>query len=97
MASLSGMAAWKAPSTNLDALMSKLLSCLLDEKYRASIIAQRNTGNCVDKSIILIASLRALGIPARLHLGKVKNHIAVERLIEKLGSNELTPHGMVNV
>ena len=24
---------------------------LLDENYRASIIAQRNTGNCVDKSI----------------------------------------------
>ena len=34
---------------------------------------------------------------ARLHLGKVKNHIAVERLTEKFGSNELTPHGMVNV
>ncbi|MEL6559810.1 MAG: transglutaminase family protein [Bacteroidota bacterium] len=70
---------------------------LLDENYRASIIAQRNTGNCVDKSILLIASLRALGIPARLHLGKVKNHIAVERLTEKFGTNELTPHGMVNV
>ena len=28
---------------------------------------------------------------------QVKNHIAVERLTEKFGSNELTPHGMVNV
>ena len=53
--------------------------------------------NCVEKSILLIACLRALEIPARLHLGKVKNHIAVERLTEKFGSNELTPHGMVNV
>jgi transglutaminase-like putative cysteine protease len=51
----------------------------------------------VEKSILLIACLRGLGIPARLHLGKVKNHIAVERLIEKFGSNELTPHGMVNI
>ena len=51
----------------------------------------------MEKSIILIACLRALGIPARLHLEKVKNHIAVERLTEKFGSNELTPHGMVNV
>lgn len=70
---------------------------LAKEKYRASVIAQKNSGNCVEKSILLIACLRAVNIPARLHLGKVKNHIAVERLIEKFGSNELTPHGMVNV
>ncbi|MTI40886.1 transglutaminase-like domain-containing protein [Fulvivirga lutimaris] len=67
------------------------------EHYRSSFIAKKSTGNCVEKSILLIACLRALGIPARLHLGKVKNHIAVERLIEKFGSNELSPHGMVNV
>lgn len=64
--------------------------------YRASHIAKKTTGNCVEKSILLIAGLRGLGIPARLHLGKVKNHLAVERLTEKFGSNELTPHGMVN-
>ena len=67
------------------------------ENFRASTIAQKTSGNCVEKSILLIACLRALEIPARLHLGKVKNHIAVERLTEKFGSNELTPHGMVNV
>lgn len=66
------------------------------EKYRASEIAKRSKGHCVDKSIILIACLRAMGIPARIHLAKVKNHIAVDRLIEKFGSNELTPHGMVD-
>ncbi len=70
---------------------------LSKEKYKSSDIAEKPSGNCVEKSILLIAGLRALGIPARLHLGKVKNHIAVERLTEKFGSNELTPHGMVNV
>jgi transglutaminase-like putative cysteine protease len=70
---------------------------LSKETYRASDIANKSTGNCVEKSIVLIACLRGMGIPARLHLGKVKNHIAVERLTEKFGSNELTPHGMVNV
>ena len=70
---------------------------LAREKFRASVIAGKPTGNCVEKSILLIACLRAVGIPARLHLGKVKNHIAVERLREKFGSNELTPHGMVNI
>ena len=67
-----------------------------NESYKASFIADRTSGNCVEKSIVLIAYLRGLGIPARLHLGKVKNHIAVERLTKKLGTNELTPHGMVN-
>ncbi|MBO0340863.1 MAG: transglutaminase family protein [Bacteroidota bacterium] len=70
---------------------------LAKENFRASSIVQKTTGNCVEKSILLIAGLRAMGIPARLHLGKVKNHIAVDRLTEKFGSNELTPHGMVNV
>jgi transglutaminase-like putative cysteine protease len=70
---------------------------LAPEKFRASAIAKKSAGNCVEKSILLIACLRAVGIPARLHLGKVKNHIAVERLVEKFGSNELTPHGMVNI
>lgn len=67
------------------------------ENYRASAIAERSTGNCVEKSILLITCLRGLGIPSRLHLAKVKNHIAVERLTEKFGTNELTPHGMVNI
>ena len=69
---------------------------LSPDNFKASYIAKKSTGNCVEKSVLLVAALRALDIPARLHLGKVKNHIAVERLTEKFGSNELTPHGMVN-
>ena len=67
------------------------------ENYRASEIAKRTKGHCIDKSIVLVACLRGMGISARIHLAKVKNHIGVERLIEKFGSNELTPHGMVDV
>ncbi|PHQ59280.1 MAG: transglutaminase [Sphingobium sp.] len=67
------------------------------ENYRASALAEKSRGNCVEKSIVLIAGLRGLGIPARLRLGKVVNHIAVERLMEKFGSNALTPHGSVDV
>ena len=70
---------------------------LSPEKMRASYIANRTTGHCIEKSVVLIAGLRALNIPARLHLGKVRNHIAVERIMERIGSDELTPHGMVNV
>ena len=53
---------------------------LSKEKYRSSHIAEKPSGNCVEKAILLISGLRALNIPARLHLGKVKNDIAVERL-----------------
>lgn len=67
------------------------------QKWRASDIAKRKEAHCIDKSVLLIACLRALGIPARIHLAKVKNHIAVEKLVEKLGTNELSPHGMVNI
>lgn len=67
------------------------------EHYKASFLVQQTEGHCIDKSIILIALLRHVGIPSRLHLAKVKNHIAVERLTELFGTNELTPHGMVDV
>ncbi|SEK33221.1 Transglutaminase-like superfamily protein [Aquimarina amphilecti] len=70
---------------------------LKKEAYKASGVAKKSSGHCLDKSVLLIACLRGLGIPARIHLAKVKNHIAVERLIEKFGTNELTPHGMINV
>lgn len=66
-------------------------------KYRASTIAKKTQGHCIDKAILLIAALRAVGIPARLRLAKVTNHIAVERLTARFGSNVLTPHGMVDV
>ncbi|WP_224483400.1 transglutaminase-like domain-containing protein [Robertkochia aurantiaca] len=68
-----------------------------NESYRAGALAERKEGHCIDKAILFVAGLRSLGIPARLHLAKVGNHIAVDRLIEKLGKNELAPHGMADV
>ena len=65
--------------------------------FKASNIAQKPNGHCIDKAILYIAFLRAFGIPARLHLAKVSNHIATERLEKIVGTNELAPHGMVDV
>jgi transglutaminase-like putative cysteine protease len=70
---------------------------LTAEHFKASTIFNKGQAHCIDKSILYIAGLRALGIPARLRLAKVSNHIAVERLEQKLGSNELAPHGLVEV
>lgn len=70
---------------------------LTEEHYVASAIYHKKEAHCIDKAILLIAGLRALDIPARLHLAKVSNHIAAERLEEQLGTNELAPHGLVDV
>ncbi len=67
------------------------------EHYIASHLVEKKEGHCIDKAIIYIAGLRALGIPARLHLAKVSNHIATEQLEKMIGSNELAPHGFVDV
>ena len=64
---------------------------------KASTIAKKKDGHCIDKSILYVACLRALNIPARLRLAKVSNHIAIDKLIEKLGSNEIAPHGLTEV
>lgn len=67
------------------------------EEWSASYIAQQKSGHCIDKSILMISLLRAVGIPAELGLAKVKNHIAVEKIIDMLGSDVLVPHGYVAI
>ena len=37
--------------------------------------------------------IRALGVPARLGLARVRNHLATASLEKKLGTDVLTPHG----
>lgn len=69
------------------------------DAMRASsiLVRQPREGHCIDKAVLMIALLRALQIPARLCLAKVRNHIAVERLVEAFGTDELVPHGYVEV
>ena len=69
----------------------------LPEDMCASAVMQRKQGHCLDKAIILITCYRAVQLPARLHLAKVANHIATERLEATYGTNELAPHGYVEV
>ena len=70
---------------------------LIENDWRASEIATRKSGHCLDKAILFISVLRAKNIPARLGLAKVKNHIAVEEIIEKFGNDVLVPHGYVEL
>lgn len=67
------------------------------EDWRASETMQRETGHCIDKAAMMVTCCRAIGVPARIFLAKIKNHIGVERLIEKLGTDELSPHGSAEI
>lgn len=64
---------------------------------RTSAVLERDEGHCLDKANLMIALLRAVSIPARLCLAKVRNHIAAEQLTQVFGTDELTPHGYVEV
>lgn len=70
---------------------------LIENDWKASEISTRKSGHCLDKAILLISVLRATNIPARLGLAKVKNHIAVEEIIERFGNDVLVPHGYVEL
>lgn len=70
---------------------------LKENDWKASEICTHRTGHCLDKAILLISVLRAKKIPARLGLAKVKNHIAIEDIVEKFGNDVLVPHGYVEI
>lgn len=70
------------------------------EAYRASAVlarARQKGGHCIDKGVVLAASARALGIPARLHFANVRNHIGTADLEAKLGTDLLVFHGYVGL
>lgn len=63
------------------------------EAFRASTVVQSETNWCVPKSVLLTASARALGIPARLGFADVRNHLTTEKLTEKMGTDLFAWHG----
>jgi len=63
------------------------------ESLSASRTLKRHSGHCIHKSVLFVAGLRALGVPARLGLARVRNHLATEKLERRLGTDVLVPHG----
>jgi transglutaminase-like putative cysteine protease len=64
---------------------------------RASSVVARGHGFCVNKAILLAAVARAEGIPARLGLADVKNHLATERLRAQMGTDIFYYHGFTEL
>jgi transglutaminase-like putative cysteine protease len=67
------------------------------ETYRASSVLERGHAYCVGKAALYAALCRASGIPARLGLADVKNHLATPRLLEAVGTDLFAYHGFVEL
>ena len=61
--------------------------------FRASAVVAAPAAWCVPKSILLTATARAVGIPARIGFADVRNHLSTPRLLELMGSDVFVFHG----
>lgn len=70
---------------------------LREEAMKASYLLTKTSGYCTEKAILLAASLRHKGIPARLGFSDVRNHIGTEKLQEHLKTDVLVFHGYTDI
>ncbi len=61
--------------------------------FRASVTLRRMNGFCVSKSILLSSFARAIGIPARIHLVDLINHLISQKVIDFMGTKIMFVHG----
>ncbi len=69
----------------------------MPEHFRASNTLKRGKGYCVQKAVLLVAIARATGIPARLGLAKIRNHLVPRRLLDILKTNIFPYHGYADL
>ncbi|GMR02482.1 MAG: transglutaminase family protein [Acidimicrobiia bacterium] len=62
---------------------------LSPDAMRASTVLSVGQGFCIPKALLLTASARAVGIPARLGFADVRNHLASRRFLDLMGGNEV--------
>ncbi len=67
------------------------------DTYRASAVLAAGTGYCVGKAALYAALCRVLGIPARIGLADVRNHLATPRLLEAVGTDVFAYHGYTEI
>ena len=67
----------------------------LSEHYRASYVLKRGRSFCIPKASLLCALGRACGIPSRVGLADVRNHLATKQLIQFIGNDLFAYHGFV--
>lgn len=67
-----------------------------DELVASKILLKKRAW-CVEKSIVMAACLRKIGIPCKLGYANVVNHIGTEKLSVLLKSKTIACHGYVNM
>lgn len=63
------------------------------EAFKASSVVGSPANWCVPKSVLLTASARNVGIPARLGFADVVNHLTSKKLSEQMGTDLFAWHG----
>ncbi|MCW3038689.1 MAG: transglutaminase [Solirubrobacterales bacterium] len=61
--------------------------------FAASAVLRTPQNWCVPKALLLAASARAVGIPARLGFADVRNHLSSPRLTARMGTDLFVYHG----
>jgi transglutaminase-like putative cysteine protease len=67
------------------------------EGLKASTTLEHGYGWCVSKAILLSASLRGVGIPARLGFADVRNHLSTARMRELMQTDLFCWHGYASI
>ncbi|UZE96062.1 transglutaminase-like domain-containing protein [Alkalimarinus alittae] len=67
------------------------------QSFSASHVLATRESYCIPKAVLLGAAARYKGIPARLGLADVKNHLSSPRLIEFLRSDIFRMHGYIEL
>jgi len=60
--------------------------------YQASYCLNTKHGFCLPKANLLIAAVRAIGIPAGIGLSDVKNHLCTEKMRRMMGGKDIFLH-----
>ncbi len=63
------------------------------DAYKASWVLEKKVGFCIPKAILLAAAARVVNIPSRLGYADVRNHLASDRLIALMQTDEFAFHG----
>ena len=65
--------------------------------FRASFCVERGEAYCIPKAALMVALCRQQGIPARLGLADVKNHLSTPKMTEMLRSEIFSMHGYAEI
>jgi transglutaminase-like putative cysteine protease len=70
---------------------------LKENEMKASAVLNRGSGYCIEKAGLLAACARVIGVPSRIGMADVRNHVGAEKLQELLRSDVFACHGFTEL